>query len=89
MIYGAIIDKTCTQWQMECGEQANCMLYDLDAMRKYLMLTTAFIMGIGVIFDGAVWYYSKDVILFSEEPEKEEKKNENGQTKASNEYAVQ
>lgn len=76
MIYGAIIDQTCTFWKEECGEQTNCLLYDLDKMRKYLMFTTAAIMSIGVLFDVAVCYYCKDVDIFAsekEEPEKEEK----------------
>ena len=57
---------------MECGEQSNCLLYDLDKMRKYLMLTTASIMSIGVLFDVAVWWYCKDVEIFSPENEPEE-----------------
>ena len=71
ILMGAIIDKTCTLWQMECGEQSNCILYDLDLMRKYVMSFTASIMVIGVLFDVAVWYYSKDVILFSSDESSE------------------
>ena len=59
---------------MECGEQSNCISYDLDLMRKYVMSVTASIMVIGVLFDVAVWYYSKDVILFSTDDNSE--KNE-------------
>merc|ERR1711935_1011353 len=72
IMMGAIIDKTCTLWQMECGEQSNCILYDLDLMRTYVMSVTASIMSIGVLFDGAVWYYSKDVVLFSSDENSEE-----------------
>ena len=50
IIMGAIIDKTCTLWQMECGEQSNCILYDLDLMRKYVMSFTASIMIIGTVY---------------------------------------
>ena len=71
ILMGAIIDKTCTLWQMECGEQSNCILYDLDLMRKYVMSFTASIMVIGVLFDVAVWYYSKDVVLFSSDESSE------------------
>ena len=53
IIMGAIIDKTCTLWQMECGEQSNCILYDLDLMRKYVMSFTASIMIIGSLYTPA------------------------------------
>ena len=71
MVYGAIMDTTCTLFQRECGETTNCMLYDLPLMRKTLMLTTAFIMSIGVVFDIAVWYYCKDVHIFDPKEEQE------------------
>ena len=41
------------------------------------MTITAFIMSIGVMFDAAVWYYSKDVVLFSEENSNEESEEPN------------
>ena len=75
IIYGEIIDQACDLWQMECGETTNCMLYDLGKLRKFLMYTTACIMIFGVLFDVAVWYYCKDVVLFSKN---EEKNDENG-----------
>jgi len=86
MVYGAIMDTTCTLFQRECGETTNCMLYDLPLMRKTLMLTTAFIMSIGVIFDIAVWYHCKDVHIFDPKEEQEaqevpEQKEQNGTSK--------
>merc|ERR1711997_304484 len=82
IIMGAIIDKTCTLWQMECGEQSNCILYDLDLMRKYVMSFTASIMIIGVLFDVAVWYYSKDVVLFSTDENSETEESKKNDTEA-------
>ncbi len=70
MVYGTLIDSTCILWQEECGETANCLLYDTVSLRKTLMLTTGFIMLGGVAFDGAVWYYSKDVVIFNPEQER-------------------
>ena len=64
MIFGAIIDNTCILWQEECGETTNCLLYDTDRLRRVLMLTTAAIMLIGVLFDIAVVYYAKDLDIF-------------------------
>merc|ERR1719244_102261 len=68
IVYGAIIDKSCLLWQQECGETTNCLLYDTDALRKVLMLTTAAIASLGVLCDVAVWYYSKDLKIFYNEP---------------------
>ena len=51
----------------ECGETTNCLLYDSDKLRKALMLTTAGIMMIGVLFDIAVVYYAGGLELFDEE----------------------
>ena len=67
MVYGAIIDNTCILWQEECGETTNCLLYSTEDLRKALMLTTACIMLIGVIFDIGAWYYSKDLLIFNPE----------------------
>ena len=64
MIFGAIIDNTCILWQEECGETTNCLLYDTDRLRRVLMLTTAAIMLIGVLFNIAVVYYAKDLNIF-------------------------
>eukprot|EP00092_Neocalanus_flemingeri_P037475 GFUD01040807.1.p1 GENE.GFUD01040807.1~~GFUD01040807.1.p1 ORF type:complete len:723 (+),score=131.38 GFUD01040807.1:150-2318(+) len=69
IIFGAIIDNTCLLWQEECGETTNCLLYDTDMLRHYLMLTTAGIMALGVVFDMLVVYYAKDLQIFDEDDE--------------------
>ena len=65
MVYGTIIDNTCILWQEECGSTTNCLLYDTDKLRLALMLTTAFIMLVGVFFDVGVWYEAKDLKIFN------------------------
>jgi len=70
VIFGAIIDNTCILWQQECGETTNCLMYDADQLRLYFMLTTASIMVLGVAFDVAVVYYSKDIQIFDPEGER-------------------
>ncbi len=64
MVYGAIIDGTCVLWQRECGETTNCLLYDTVKLRRTLMLTTAFIMLVGVVFDIGVWCVGKTLHIF-------------------------
>ena len=67
IVYGAIIDNTCILWQEECGETSNCLLYDMDDFRKAVLLTTSFIILLGVIFDVGAWYYSKGLSIFNPE----------------------
>ena len=59
-------------WQEECGQTTNCLLYDTDRLRRVLMLTTAAIMLIGVIFDIAVVHYAKDLKIFDTEEKEDE-----------------
>ena len=44
------------------------------------MLTTGFIMLVGVLFDVGVWYYSKSLVIFG--PEEAAKEDDGGQTDA-------
>jgi len=74
IIFGAIIDNTCLLWQEECGETTNCLLYDTDMLRTYLMYTTAFIMLFGVIADVGVVYFAKDLDIFPEDKVEEVEK---------------
>lgn len=67
IIFGAIIDKTCILWQEECGETTNCLLYDTIRLREVIMFTTGGIMLVGVLFDCAVCYYSKSLVIFNPE----------------------
>merc|ERR1711879_1001005 len=88
--YGSIIDNTCLLWQEECGETTNCLLYDSDRLRKALMLTTAGIMMIGVLFDIAVVYYAGGLEIFDDEDTEEAPKvtNRIDKLKESSEYNV-
>lgn len=36
VIFGAIIDKTCTLWKYTCGERQSCFLYDIVYFRNAL-----------------------------------------------------
>ncbi|TRY69950.1 hypothetical protein TCAL_04473 [Tigriopus californicus] len=76
VVYGFLIDNICILWQEECGEPTNCLLYDSDQLRLVLMLTTAGIMFIGVLFDIGVWYHSKGLVIFYEEEDTKSSSNE-------------
>jgi len=66
IVYGAIIDQSCILWQKECDETTNCLLYNTDTLRNVIMLTTAGIASVGVLCDGVVWYYSKDLKIYED-----------------------
>ena len=53
------------------------------------MLTTGFIMLVGVLFDIGVWYYSKSLIIFGPEEEADETKadHETEDAKKFDQYA--
>lgn len=69
ILYGYIIDNACLLWNTKCGQRGNCQLYDARQFRYYLNLTAMALTGVGVFFDGLVWWYGKDVDLYGEQDE--------------------
>lgn len=64
ILFGRIIDSTCTIWSEKCGERGNCQLYDQDLFRYYVNFTAVGLTTLGVFFDVLVWYYGKDLDLY-------------------------
>ncbi len=48
------------------------------------MLTTGFIMLVGVLFDIGVWYYSKSLVIFG--PEETDEKKDQEETEAAKKF---
>ncbi len=48
----------------KCGMRTNCLVYDTDALRLTLGLTSSVFMLITVVFDTAIWYYIGDLKLY-------------------------
>ncbi|CAL4067758.1 unnamed protein product, partial [Meganyctiphanes norvegica] len=42
MIFGSLIDKSCTLWQNTCGITGSCRMYDNPNMSKYMMGVSLF-----------------------------------------------
>ena len=84
LIIGAVIDETCVVWGTKCGQQTNCLVYDIDRMRIYLAIFPAVCIFVAMLFDIAVWYYDNDVktttstTTSSGDVEKTSEVNENG-----------
>merc|ERR1712080_62933 len=67
IIFGAAMDKACLVWGVKCSEKTNCLVYDTDLMRQYMMWFVAACVAAGTIVDVAVWYHVKDLQLYEEE----------------------
>lgn len=67
IIYGYIIDSSCSIWNYKCGSRGNCQLYNTTQFRYNVNLTAMALTFIGVTFDILVWYYSKNIDLYGEE----------------------
>jgi len=72
IIFGALIDNTCTIWGSSCGEETNCLLYDTDAMRNTMCWFTATCLFVSFLFDVGVWRFSDGLQLYEEEEEAKE-----------------
>jgi len=67
IFFGALLDRTCLVWGKTCGGKGNCWLYDSVVLRYWMNFIAAGCVTVGVLFDGAVWYYVKDLKIFDEE----------------------
>lgn len=58
IVYGALLDRSCTLWRQNCGERGSCLLYDHWWMSRYvLMLTTGFVFLSCICFNLAWFLY--------------------------------
>ena len=66
LIIGAVMDETCAVWGNKCGQQTNCLVYDIDKMRVYLAIFPAICIFVSFLFDGGVWYHAKDLKIYDD-----------------------
>lgn len=76
IIFGWIIDQTCTVWGKTCEGTGNCWLYDGEKLRFTMNLAAAASISIGILLDCGVWYYVKDLKIFDDEVFRDEVVNE-------------
>lgn len=68
ILFGWILDSTCEVFGKSCsGKQGNCWLYNEMSMKYALNFTAAFFLGLGTLFDVAVWKNSKNLNIFDED----------------------
>jgi len=51
ILFGAIIDSSCTVWEDDCGVKGACWIYDNFEMSKRLFLLTLVVKIISIIFN--------------------------------------
>eukprot|EP00091_Calanus_sinicus_P016459 TRINITY_DN35824_c0_g1_i1.p1 TRINITY_DN35824_c0_g1~~TRINITY_DN35824_c0_g1_i1.p1 ORF type:complete len:134 (-),score=30.00 TRINITY_DN35824_c0_g1_i1:102-503(-) len=64
IIFGSIMDNACMVWGQNCGETANCLLYDTDAMRNTLCYFVAVCIFFATLADIGVWWNCKHIEIF-------------------------
>lgn len=67
IIYGIVIDATCTVWNNQCGVRGNCQLYDQAKFRYYVNFLSLTLTTVGMVLDLAVWYYAKNLSLYDDD----------------------
>ncbi|KAH8291203.1 hypothetical protein KR054_009739 [Drosophila jambulina] len=85
IFFGWVVDRVCLVWGKTCTNKGNCWLYDPQSMRYNLNFTAAVFIGIGAVFDLAVWYYAKDLKVFDEDVKEVEMQIVQHEEEASNE----
>jgi len=58
MIYGAVIDSTCSVLQQSCTRKGACLLYDHDSFRFRLYLLPLCTQVATVALKALAWYFS-------------------------------
>ncbi|XP_046382967.1 solute carrier organic anion transporter family member 74D isoform X2 [Ischnura elegans] len=78
IVYGAVVDSACVVWDMACGKQGACWLYDVDVFRMFYHGTTGIILLCAFFVDLVVWYKAGSITFADENvppPQEEEELN--------------
>lgn len=69
ILFGYIIDSTCLIFNDNHGTQGNCQIYDQKQFRHVLNWWAMALTGIGTGFDFLVWWYGRDLQLYTDQDE--------------------
>lgn len=75
IVYGAVVDSACLVWEMACGEQGACWLYDTNVFRMFYHGTTGAILLCAFFVDVLVWYKAGSINFVDEQQPHEEELN--------------
>lgn len=67
IIYGIVIDNTCTMWNNICGIRGNCQLYDQETFRYNVNALSMLLTFVGIFLDLILWHYGKNMKLYDED----------------------
>ncbi len=65
-LYGALIDRSCAVWDMNCGSARNCLFYDTDMLRLLLNGATVIFVFISAVCDFGVFLLAKNLDLYDQ-----------------------
>jgi len=81
IIFGEIMDNACTKWGVKCGVAQNCLLYDTDKMRQYMLGFVGVCLLLATIVDIGVLWNVGDLELYDTPQEREEREEREKQEK--------
>ncbi|XP_054738862.1 solute carrier organic anion transporter family member 74D-like [Anastrepha obliqua] len=73
IFFGWLLDRMCLVWGKTCTNKGNCWLYDPYALRYILNFTAAAFIFVGTVFDCGVWYLVKNLKIFDDEIQENDK----------------
>ncbi|XP_054922554.1 solute carrier organic anion transporter family member 74D-like isoform X2 [Dermacentor andersoni] len=59
VIYGAIMDRSCLVWEVNCGARGNCWVYDAATFRYLLHGVSMGFIALGAFFSLAVYVFGR------------------------------
>lgn len=79
VIFGFLMDSSCTFWKENCGKKQFCWQYDNGLLSLYVFIAVILIKGLKLIFYGLLWYYHKqqDAPVADNDKETDNKYKEN------------
>ncbi|CAB3362933.1 Hypothetical predicted protein [Cloeon dipterum] len=89
IIFGSVIDMTCSLWGMTCGKIGNCWIYDAEKLRHFVYMPILGCLIMGTLWDIGVWYYAKGLPIYEEnDPAKDGEQEAGRGAGTTNRFAI-
>ena len=59
VIFGFLMDSSCTFWKENCGKKQFCWQYDNGSLSLYVFIAVILIKGLKLLFYGLLWHFHK------------------------------
>lgn len=64
IVFGEMMDNACIKWGIKCGVTQNCLLYDTDKMRQYMLSFVGSCLALATLVDVGVLWNVGDLELY-------------------------